>query len=45
MGKGGNNMKKKIKDYFMAMKFMAVCCSIAAIMGLIEKHDNEKWGN
>lgn len=37
-------MKKKIKDYIMAMKFMTVCCSIAAVMGLVERHDNQKYG-
>ena len=37
-------MKKKIKDYIAAMKFMTVCCSIAAVMGLVERRDNQKYG-
>lgn len=35
---------KKIKDYMIAMKFMTVCCGIAAVMGIIKRHDNQKYG-
>lgn len=33
---------KKIEDYTIAVIFMAVCCGIAAIMGLIEAHDKKR---
>lgn len=43
-GESEEKKMKKIKDYMMAMKFMTVCCGIAAVMGLIERHDNQKYG-
>lgn len=35
-------MKKYFEDCTIAVIFMSVCCGIAAIMGLIEAHDNKK---
>lgn len=33
---------KKLQDYTIAIIFSAICCGIAAIMGLIEVHDNHQ---
>lgn len=35
-------MKKFFGDCTIAVIFMSACCGIAAIMGLIEAHDNKK---
>lgn len=35
-------MKKLFEGYAIAIIFSAICCGIAAIMGLIEAHDKKK---
>ena len=35
-------MKKMFEDYTLAIIFFAICCGIAAVMGLIKARDNQR---